>query len=584
MPRNLQRHRGSIYLAVLGPALVIGLIGMGALAMARSQNRAGVAAADFATARLCANAGIEIALFKMRADPYWRTHLGNGAWFTNVALGQGRYSVTAADPISGDVTLASNHPVTLTSTGAKGSASYSLQVTVQATPTALSCLNVSMCSGGDTTLNASTLTSDQSVEANGAFSNGTGCTVNADVQAVGTINTAGTYTKSKQILASSLVLPDAVHVFDFYNANGTAISYASLYKSNATQLISNTSFESNTTGWYVYAPSSGSVTLGQNLLQHTDGLFSLQTGSRNGAGDVPATDLPLANMRCGDTYTVAAQAYASGLTANVQATIVVVTSTGTQSFSASPVALKPGGGWVNAGGNIAVSWTGTLIKATLKFDCTSNTGNLLIDAVGVTDSSLPSSAYLLDRVVLSPASNPYGSTNAKGIYLLDCGGKSVTIGPCRIVGTLVVTNAGSGTTIQGPIVWEPALANYPALLTDKAITLTVNSAVGLSESTYGVNLNPTNTPYPYVGGSANAVATDGYPSVINGIVYCGADLTTTSNTSVKGMVVSAGKINVNATSLNLSYGSAPFILPPPGFGAQSPAVAPIAGTWQRVVN
>ncbi len=379
--------------------------------------------------------------------------------------------------------------------------------------------------------------------------------------------------------------PTQSHVFDYYVANGTSIPLASLAQSNSTQLIANPSFETDASGWYIFSPSaSNTAVIAVSTAQHQDGAKSLLTSGRAGVSDVPAIDLPLASIRAGDTYSVSVPVYAKA-NGNVQATLVVQATGGTVSFPTATVALKPSGGWVTCSGNITPTWTGTLTNATLTLTTTDSTKDLYIDKLSMKDTSLPSNAYVMDRVVLSPASNPYGATtNTQGIYVLDCAGQNVTIGPCRIVGTLVLKNTGSATAIAGPITWETAVPGYPALLTDGKIAISFDQSAGLSESSLGVNFNPTGTPYPYAGGTANTNATDALPAIINGIVYAGSDLTFSSNPAVVGNIVSAGKINVQTTSLNVTFSNLAYVNPPPGFASSKPAVVANPGSWRRVAN
>ena len=397
------------------------------------------------------------------------------------------------------------------------------------------------------------------------------------------------YNGSKSTLTTVLTLPDPVHVFDYYNANGTTIPLASILLSNKTQLVSNTSFESNTTGWYVYSPSSGNVTLSLDSSAHQDGSKSLLISNRGSTGDVPAIDLPLPLIRNGDIYSVKMPTYGAALLGlgSVRATIVLQTSNGAVSSSTSAVSFPLlGSGWVTPQGNLTLSWTGILTKATLTITCTTSGGNLDIDAVTLTDTSLPSSAYIMDRVLLSPTSNPYGAANASGIYIINCNNQNVTIGPCRIVGTLVLLGAGSGTTIQGPITLEPAVAGYPVLLADQAITFSFSAGVNLGEATYGVNFNPSGTPYPFVGGTSDANASDAFPTMINGLVYIGGNLTLASGTApaFNGCIVSAGQVQYNSTSATLTYGNGSYIAPPPGFSTSLPSLYPVVGTWQRATH
>lgn len=589
MTLSHRRHpRGSIYVLVLGLSMLVAVIGMGAIMTARVQARIARSEADFATARLCARAGLEAAMFRIQQDPTWRTDLGNGAWFNNVPLNGGTFSVSAADPITGNITIPSNHPVVLTCTGTRNAAVYMMSATVQVNPSGLACLGVASCSGSDTTVNNCTFACNQIVSANGKLTVSGSGVLNANLQSVGGISGGGTYSGTPAKLAQAVTLPDPVHVFDYYNANGTTIPLASLLQSSSTQLVSNTSFESNTSGWYVYSPSSSSVTLSLDSSVHQDGTKSLLVSNRSGSGDVPATDLPLLSIRNGDTYAVSVPVYSSTLLGlgSVQATIILQTSNGTQTFSTAGQSFPLlGAGWVTCSGNLTLNWTGTLSKATLTLTF-SGTANLDIDKVSMTDTSLPSSAYVMDRVLLSPTSNPYGTPNASGIYILNCNNQNVTITACRIVGTLVLIGAGAGTTIQAPITWEPAVAGYPALLSDSSISIGISGSAGLGEGTYGVNFNPSGTPYPFVGGTTNTNASDGFPTIINGLIYCGGDLTLSSSTSptLNSSMITAGKLIANATSVSLSYNNASYVAPPPGFSTNLPALYPVAGTCQRVTH
>lgn len=578
------RRRGSIYVLVLSMSVLVCVIGLGALSWARAQMRIGNGQTDFSSARLCARAGLEMAMFRIQSDPQWRTTLSNGNWFTNVPLGRGAYSVSAVDPVTGDITVASNHPVVLTCTGTCGAATYQMQVQAQVNANSLGCVATAACSGSDIILSNCTLSSNGLVSSNHNVSVNAGSVMNANVQATGTIGGGGSYAMSSTTLLQPVALPDPAHVFDYYTANATAIPYSALFQSNATELLANETFDTNIAGWYVLSPSLSGARLVQSTNQHKDGPACLLVTGRGGPGDVPAQDLNPLSIRNGDTYAINVPVYANS-GGNVQATIVIQSSTGTQSFSTPALTLRNGsGGWLTVAGNVVLNWTGTLTKATFTLTCTDNTCDIYIDSLSLTDKSLPSSAYVMDRVVLSPASNPYGATNAKGIYLIDCASNNVTIGPCRIVGTLILLNAGAGSVIQGPITWEPAVAGYPLLLTNSSIGISADASVGLSESTFGVNLNPDGTPYPYVGGTTNANASDGFPTTMNGLIYCGGDLTLTGAPSFTGCLIAAGKIVGNGPSARINYGNGSYIAPPPGFGTTTPAVYALPGSWQRVVH
>ncbi len=202
-------------------------------------------------------------------------------------------------------------------------------------------------------------------------------------------------------------------------------------------------------------------------------------------------------------------------------------------------------------------------------------------------ASLPNGGLLglggkqLTDVVLGPNHNPYGSTNSKGVYVLDCQNYAVAITNCRIIGTLILLNPGAGTTISGSVQWTPAVTNYPCLLVNGAITLSL-SASSLSEIAENVNFNPPGAPFPFVGGSADTSKDDTYTSVIDGLVYASGNITVGGNTTVD-MIVGGGTFTMNALSTLTIRDEATYAAdPPPGF--YTVKMTPRAGSWSYVVD
>jgi hypothetical protein len=203
------------------------------------------------------------------------------------------------------------------------------------------------------------------------------------------------------------------------------------------------------------------------------------------------------------------------------------------------------------------------------------------NGTAVAYSSVPvaGGAATIQNVLLSPQSNPYGTTNGQGIYVIDCNYQNVVITNCRIVGTLVLLNAGGGTVVQGSVTWEPAVANYPCLLVQGSMTIKQGKA-DLPEGGAKGNLNPAGTPYPYLTGTSNTNSTDKYPSVIDGLVYVSGDLATSADPAIDNLVVggawsAGGTMTLNAKALYQTN-------PPPGFRTVN--MGPLAGTWKQVVN
>ncbi len=184
----------------------------------------------------------------------------------------------------------------------------------------------------------------------------------------------------------------------------------------------------------------------------------------------------------------------------------------------------------------------------------------------------------ISRTLLSPTNNPFGATNAEGIYYIDCAGASVYLNRVRIVGTLVLVNPGGASTIDNSIHWEPAVANYPSLLVDGNMNFDMWPDA-LSESSVGINLNPAGTPY---NGTTDNDTSDSYPSVIKGLVYISGDVKSTYELTIDGVMVVGVSTNIG-DMINLTYQSTFLDEPPPGFtDVARMVVSP--GSWRRVVN
>ena len=573
-------RQGTIYVLVLLSSLIVGAIGLSSLQLIRLQSRTATDNSDFIAARCHARAGIEIGMLKIRNNPFWRRDLGNGTWLSNQPIGSGSFSLTAVDPIDGDVTKGDNHPVTLTGIGMQGDAVFKTSARLEIGPRVGSCMEVSMSSGGDMAISGATLTSDQSISSNGYVAASSGATVNADVEAYGSIS-GSTYTKTRAQRTAILRMPDPSQALNYYLTNGTTISYTSLPAFVQSQCLTNRSFESNVSGWY----AKTNCALQQSLLNASSGLYSMLVSGRSLSTDVAAQDVPLALMKNGGRYRLSLPILptANG-TARAQLTIES-TGDGVQTFTTPAYTLSSFLGlysWENLNGDVTPTWTGTITKATVSV-WMSNNSSYYMDNVSMIDVTYASGTRVLEKQLLSPSVNPYGSVNAEGIYIINCSSQNVVVSRSRIVGTLVFVNPGVGTTIQDSVAFEAAVYNYPVVLANNDINIALSSAA-LNEATVGINLNPPGTPYPYIGGSSNTTATDSFVSKITGLVYSADDLAISGASNLTGVVLANDDIDVNATSTTLSYGNVYLNEPPPGFdsGAISMKVSP--GTWQRTVN
>jgi len=180
--------------------------------------------------------------------------------------------------------------------------------------------------------------------------------------------------------------------------------------------------------------------------------------------------------------------------------------------------------------------------------------------------------------LLSPASNPYGDTNAEGIYVIDCQNQHVAIGYSRIVGTLVLLNPGSATQLFEYLTMEPAVENFPVLLVNGNMTFDVQGAVW-AESWFGVSFNPPGTPYD---GEEDNDTDDEYPTVVKGLVYVSGWLDSYNSPLVEGVLLVGGATWIQ-DQFKVEYGGKYLADPPPGFVGQSRLFI-VPQSWRQVVD
>ncbi|MCH8807105.1 MAG: hypothetical protein IH986_13590 [Planctomycetes bacterium] len=231
------RKRATVYLAVLGAAMILTVIGFSALAAVRVQRRAAESTTDFAAARLYAQSAIELGLLWIDQDANWRETYTSGVWVANGTIGDGKYTLEGVDPNDNDLTNSQIDTLILTATGVKGAARYKLSVELGPEPTSgmnflESAIHV------ETFFRANLeVTADAPISSNGwARIDGT---VNGNVEAVGSIQVEGTLNGTATEGIDPKEVPDAT-VFDFYVANAASISFSALPLSGGFRELSNT--------------------------------------------------------------------------------------------------------------------------------------------------------------------------------------------------------------------------------------------------------------------------------------------------------------------------------------------------------
>lgn len=214
-------RRGSIYLAVLATSMLVMVVGISALTVARVERRTGQDADDLSEARFFAESAIETGIYLIQADPNWRTTYPNGNWKTNIAFGDGKYSLDVVDPTDASLSDSASEPVQLTGTGYVGNARYILHASATADPTPLEALKKSIAANGDITVN---LLKDLTVTGASMATNGKLVNLGTVTGAVETIlsSTLGILTGGLTTATTPFALPPAT-LIDSYIGIATAI-------------------------------------------------------------------------------------------------------------------------------------------------------------------------------------------------------------------------------------------------------------------------------------------------------------------------------------------------------------------------
>lgn len=266
IPRN-----GTIYVAVLGVALIVAVTGIAAMQVARFELREAVAVDEIARGQLAAESGIEYAISVINSNSTWRSDYVSGVATTltdarNILPGTGRFAFTFTDK-DGDLADEVQDSVTLRSVGTAGGAVGVVEVLLQPSGIGLDCLSSSLHSQGQITVNLTTLTTDQLISANDNIDASTG-TIQGQAAATGTVVGTVTETPISMNVSPAWEMPDSDTVFEYYIANGTNIALSSLAAGNAIERVvlsaANNPFglgATNLQGIYVIDCQGASVTI-----------------------------------------------------------------------------------------------------------------------------------------------------------------------------------------------------------------------------------------------------------------------------------------------------------------------------------
>lgn len=190
----------------------------------------------------------------------------------------------------------------------------------------------------------------------------------------------------------------------------------------------------------------------------------------------------------------------------------------------------------------------------------------------------------IEKVLLSPTSNPWGATNSDGLYYIDVGDNDLKINKCRILGTLVVDVGGKGKVKigggkNGAVLMQNYRSGYPVLIVNGKVDVDVDSATkDLTESDAKTNLNPAGSPYD---SETDDDESDSYPNEIRGLLHVLGELKLKKTARIRGVIICEDNLKFEG-DVHVIYDSAASNDPPSGYGSGSGGVA--AGAWNRSVT
>jgi hypothetical protein len=577
----MNRHRatrartGGVYIVVLGTALMVSILGMSSLVLQRIQNRHLSATEEMRQAQLNAETAIELGMLIFQDESNWRTARTNGRWFTARNTGAGTCTLDVVDPIDANLADDDKEPIVLLGIGNRGKAEQRIEVTVDPVKTPINCLKSTVAAGDLIDMQSDTLRASDLVTANQVTSNASN--IYGTVKAV-TVSGSTYHGTSTAIGASELPeMPAWQTAFDYFRTNATAINISDL-PTLTPNMGRNTGIEGIVTEWTGNPPWTllEDSDISQNNSFKHGGSYSLRVQNRDQwySGAAQRVD---DFVKAGVQYNVEVWIYQDeGASRSFRLTLVTKGSaSGVPLFESGPAVAVPFGsansGWTKVSATLtAQPWSGNLDYAFVLVagaDTVSD-DEFYLDNLVIRENV---SGRFIYRQLLSPGVNPFGSgtTNAQGIYKIDCGGQRVVIERSRISGTLLLINPGANSCVgDGPIHWAPYVAGYPALLVEADTAADADFSIratnrSLNEKENGVNYNPSGSSHADFGQDSDT--TDIYRSQITGLIAIEDDLTFQNTPLIRGQIIVGDDIANCSGALDVEFQPDSLLNPPPGF-------------------
>jgi hypothetical protein len=556
----------------MGSCLIVSCLAIASLQSIRAQRRNGDGNSDATNAQLLAKAGLEYVQQQMKSSPTWRSTFTNGTEKTVLATG-GRFIIKLEDPLDSNLANDVNHSVIVTSKGIVGVSTQTFRAFMEPQKKLYGGCQSALYSTDRMTLDDCNITANQWAFCAEKIKTQGEPTVNMNCLAQSQIQGSGFQQRTITGGVWPMEMPDLTwdstsFAGKFYRDNSVIINATDL-PTGGTELIANGGFEVDLNSW-----TSIGCTLTRDTSQKKSGNASCRVSAR-GLINTPVQTITQHVLK-GHNYSVSVwirpaveQKFFPAITIYVSGALLPTVCSG-------PEINCKAGVWTQVSATIQPSWTGVMSKAELNLG-SNNTSEYFMDDLTMKDNDREAGTRYIENVLLTNTTNPYGTkvASSAGMYLINAPSEKVLFRNCRIGATLVISYA-SEVRFEGGLYWEPTGRNYPALITNAAIDDETDKST-LSESTAGINFNPSTNPFA---GVSDNDASDSYTTTVKGPIVSTEDILLEGKSSFTGPIICGKKIDVQASSVTIQFPSDIIMNPPPGFFASPPSMRMIASSLE----
>lgn len=525
----------------MGSAMILTLIALATISVQRLQRRALNDQTACLEAENNAQVAIRLAAQSLHGDA-WRATAAHGYWEQGKGFGGGEYSIHAIDPIDGDFADDIRDPVIVTGVGSSGDATRKTRVTLVPSVQPLAALRAGVWCEEELEIEDATVHADQVIGSN-KFVSSDSATISAPVESAGGV-TGGSYQRTVSENMDARPLPTSDEVTMTYLPLASPIEYSSL-SSTTERLLPDGGFESNFSGLYA---DDAECTIERSTSLPGSGNYSIHVSNRTSATASPAVDVT--NWLTSEQHlTIFGFMLGTGFSGQINVELTY------RARGQAPITLAARGPfafpfWTPFLVSFRPDWEGPLDYAYVRIYCHS-TDDFFLDDLDFRLTSTDGS--FLFREVIGPGTHQSDTSDHDGVYVIDCDGKNLFIKNCRIQGTLILLDPGPKSAVaHGPLVWQPAIDNYPALLIsspDASRVFRIQCSRGaLSEKQEGRNFNPNGVPFH---GVFDSDETDVYPSSLRGIVFSDASLQISNAVRLEGAILARGHVEIKNGDLEV---------------------------------